>query len=230
MRPPARQLPATLAASAITLVAGLALACSSGGGTKQLTGTPPSTLPPGVTPSLSGTPVVSAEDALARYVQRTLSQGFVPDCAKEKRPDDVGKQCATFRRKRGDLLAYELGPTFSNPTRILILKPEAGDWTLQNIINVDPNQPSVPGIPWPLQVGAQVVVTGTTPDCLKIRAAPGIGSGQTDCIKDGAKGTVVAGPVDQDNIEWWQLKDLGWAAGDYLRYPEEAPTPLPTTR
>jgi hypothetical protein len=224
MTRPAEPL-AALAAVALATVAALAIACSSGG--NQPSTSTPATPAPGETPPSKGTPTTSPEEALARYVQR-LNQGFVADCDKAKRPDDVGKQCAHKLGERGDLVAYTLGPTFSNATRILILKPEAGDWTLVSIENLDPNQPTAPGIPWPLEVGANVVVAGTAPDCLKIRAAPGIGSAQLDCINDGTAVTVVAGPVAQDSIDWWQLENLGWAAADYLRYPDEAGGVTPT--
>jgi hypothetical protein len=222
MTRPARKPLAALAAVALVTVAALAIACSSGG--NQPATSTPATPAAGATPTANGTPTTSPEEALARYVQR-LNQGFVADCDKAKRPDDVGKQCAHKLGERGDLVAYTLGPTFSNPTRILILKPEAGDWTLVSIENLDPNQPTAPGIPWPLEIGAHVVVAGTAPGCLNIRAAPGIGSTQADCINDGTAVTVVAGPVAQDNIDWWQLENLGWAAGAYLRYPGEAGTP-----
>ena len=224
MSRPARK-PLAAALVALATVAALSIACASGG-SKPSTGTPA----PGESPTSNQTPTTSPEDALARYVQNRLTQGFVPDCDKAKRPDDVGKQCAKKLGERGDVLAYALGPTFSEPTRILILKPASGDWTLVSIDTLDPNQPTAPGIPWPLEAGANVVVAGTAPDCLKIREAPGLGSAELDCITDGTAVTIVAGPVDQDNIEWWQLQERGWAAGDYLRYPAEAPTPEATPR
>ena len=210
----------TLAAAALVIVAALAVGCSSGDGDTSSTPAPGETA--------NGTPAVPPEDALARYVQNRLSQGFVADCADAQRPGDVGKQCAQKLGERGDLLAYALGPTFSEATRILILKPEAGDWTLVTIDNLDPSQPSAPGIPWPLEIGAQVVVAGTAPDCLKIREAPGLGGAQLDCIEDGTEVTVVAGPAEQDSIVWWQLQERGWAAADYLRYPDDAVAATPT--
>ncbi len=214
---PPRKLVAVQALLGLAL---LAAACSSDGGAKPGT-TVPNGSTPGATASGATVSPASAEDALGRYGQRVLSQGFVPNCQDEKRPDDVGKQCASKLGERGDLVAYALGPTFSfPPTRIMILKPEAGDWVLVSTSNLDPSK-SAPGIPWPLVVvGAKVVVTGTAPDCLKIREGPGTASKEVDCIKDGTEVTIVAGPTDKDNIQWWQLQDHGWAAGDYLRYPD----------
>jgi hypothetical protein len=221
---PARTSTAAFVLAIVTLVA---LGCSSGNGTK-----PPATSlngsPPAATSTTGVTPSSSAEDALGLYVQRTLSQGFVADCDDAQRPVDVGKQCAQKLGERGDLVAYSLGPTFSEATRILILKPDGGSWTLLTIVNIDPNLPQAPGIPWPLAVGAQVVVAGTAPDCLKVREAPGLGSTDTDCLPDGTAVNIVAGPVDQDDIEWWQLEGHGWAAGNYLRFADAALTPVPT--
>jgi len=39
----------------------------------------------------------------------------------------------------------------------------------------------------------------------------------------------VGGPIEIDDIEWWQLEGYGWAAGTYLRYPDEAGVATPGT-
>jgi hypothetical protein len=72
-----------------------------------------------------------------------------------------------------------------------------------------------------------VVVAGTAPDCLKIRASPGLAGEEVGCLDDGTEVTVVAGPSDADGLEWWQLEGHGWASSQYLRYPDEGPTPTP---
>jgi hypothetical protein len=172
------------------------------------------------TPGATAAPE-SAIDALALYVQRRLSQGFVADCDKAKRPTDVGKQCARKLGERNGMIAYALGPTFSDYTQIMILKQENGVWTIADQVLRDPNQPEIPGVPWPLEIGAQVVVEGSAPDCLKIRDQPTISGAELGCLNDGTTAKIVAGPVDADNIHWWQLEGQGWAAGDYLRYAEE---------
>jgi hypothetical protein len=164
------------------------------------------------------------------YVQRRLSQGFVADCDDAQRPDDVGKQCAERLGERGGLIAFKLGPTFSEYTQIIILEQLDGVWTIAEQQRHSPDDPNIPGIPWPLEVGAEVVVAGTAPDCLKIRQEPAISGQELDCINDGTNATIVAGPQVSDEIEWWQLEGLGWAAGNYLRYadsdvPELTPTP-----
>lgn len=205
-----------MVAAAVCLTAGLAVACGSGGGgTSTNNATVAEASPTAATPP---------EEALRLYVRR-LGQDFVANCDDAQRPGDVGKQCARLRAERNGLLAYELGPTFSDYSHLIILKLVGGSWTIAHQENRDPTAPPIPGIPWPLEVGVSVVVAGTQ-DCLRIRQQAGVNETQVACLKDGAIATIDAGPVAKDDLEWWHLKDQGWAAGAWLRYPEEAgPTP-----
>lgn len=201
-----------LAIATLAIGALFAIACGDG----DRAAPAPDGTQAGPTPTASTPP----EEALRLFVQRRLGQGFVADCEEARRPGDVGKQCARFRGERDGLLAYELGPTFSEFTRLIILERAAGSWTIAHLENRDPDLPEVPGIPWPLQVGASVVVAGTG-DCLRVRSQPGVNSPQVDCIDDGVTVTINAGPVEQDDLEWWQLEGYGWVAGAWLRYPDE---------
>lgn len=210
-------------------VAGLAYvllsACSSSSNNPTPAG---SSTPPTTQPTESSTVTSAApEEALRLYVQRRLSQGFVATCDDAKRPGDVGKQCARKLGERRGMVAYALGPTFAEYTRIMILKQENGVWTIAQQESRNPDQAPIPGVPWPLEVGAEVVVVGTAPVCLKIREQPTTAGTQLGCINDATKVKIAAGPVDADDIQWWQLEGQGWAAADYLRYPD-AVTPEPT--
>jgi hypothetical protein len=204
-------------------IATLAIACSSGGGVATPTTPAGITTTPVATPI--NTPATDPEEALRRYVQRVTNQSFVADCDKAERPGDVGKQCARLRGERNGLLAYEVGPTFAEYIMLIILQPTVDGWTIAHFEHRDPRLPPAPGIPWPLEIGAHVVVAGTAPDCLKVRATPGLNGNQTECLDDGTAVEVVAGPADADDLEWWQIKDHGWASSQYLRYPDEGPTP-----
>ena len=178
-------------------------------------------------PTATAAAAVPPEEALRIYVDRRLNQGFVADCVDAVRPDDVGKQCATLRGERDGMLAYELGPTFSEYTRLLILQQAGETWTIVHQENRNPDEPEVAGIPWPLQVGADVIVTGTG-DCLRVRERAGVQAPEVACIDDGTAVTIVSGPISIDDFEWWELESYGWSAGTWLRYPEEAPpTPEP---
>jgi len=177
-------------------------------------------------PEATATVAIPPEDALSLFVQRRLNQGFVANCDEARRPGDVGKQCARLRGQRDGLLAFELGPTFGEYTRLIILKRAGPGWTIAHLENRDPDLPPVPGIPWPLEVGATVVVAGTD-DCLRVRERPGLLAPEVACIEDGAAVTISSGPVEVDSFEWWQLEGYGWSASTWLRYPEEAPTATP---
>ena len=209
-RPLAVALP-FLAACALALV----LACSSDGD-----GGEPGEASPAPTSTAVG--AIAPEDALRRYVQNKFQQGFVADCDDARRPDDVGKRCARPRGERNDMLAFELGPTFSEYTQLMILRPAGNDWTLVRLETRDPNEEPVPGIPWPLEVGATVIVAGTS-DCLRIRERAGTLAPEIACLDDGNIVTISEGPTDADDREWWRLEGYGWAASNWLRYPEDVP-------
>jgi hypothetical protein len=168
------------------------------------------------------TPGTAAEEALRLYVERRLSQGFVADCEEAQRPDDVGKQCARFRGERDGLRAYELGPTFGEYTRLIILQPAAGTWAIAHMETRDPSLPPVPGIPWPLRVGATVVVAGADP-CLRVREHAGTLANEVTCLENGTAVTISNGPVEIDTFQWWELEGYGWSASNWLRYQEDAP-------
>lgn len=188
----------------------------------------------GIDDVLNATPGADGDDnveppevALERWVQNRLNVGFVPDCEDARRPDDIGKQCAARRGERNGMLAFELGPAFSEYTRLIILKRVGDSWTIAHLENRDPDAP-VPGIPWPLEVGVDVIVAGTG-DCLRIRERPGFAAPELGCLDDGTIATVAEGPVSIDQFEWWRLEGYGWAASNWLRYPEDVPD-LPTIR
>ena len=179
---------------------------------------------------LASAPATSPEEVLRLYVERRLTVGFVPDCDDAKRPDDIGKQCAKRVAERDGLLAYALGPAFSEYTRLIILRPAGDTWAIEHLEERNPNLPPPPGIPWPIQIGATLIVAGTDPDCLRLRDRAGLQGSELGCLDDGTVVEIVSGPVEVDNLEWWQLENYGWAAGTYLRYPDDegvdfGPTP-----
>lgn len=172
------------------------------------------------TPQASPLPAVPPEEALELYVERRLFQGFVANCDDAERPDDIGKQCARYLGTRDGLVAYALGPTFATYTRLIILEPAGDTWTIVHLEVREPDDPPVPGIPWPLRVGATVVVAGTD-SCLQARERPGTQAPSITCLDNGTVATITQGPVDIDDFQWWQLEGYGWSASNWLRYPEE---------
>lgn len=174
------------------------------------------------------TPVTPPEDALRRYVERRLSLGFVDDCDEARRPDDVGKQCARLRGVRDGMRAYELGPTFGEYSRLLILEQAGDSWTIAHLERRALGQPPVAGIPWPLAVGDTVVVA-VVDDCLRVREHPGLQAPEVACLEGGTVATINSGPVEVDGHQWWQLVGYGWSASDWLRVPEDPPASGPVT-
>jgi hypothetical protein len=193
-------------------------ACDTFGGGGEETGAASTENAPEGTPQAN---VESPETALERWVQNRLNVGFVANCDDASRPDDIGKQCATRRGERDGMFAFELGPAFSDYTRLIILSRAGDSWTIAHMENRDPNAPDVPGIPWPLQAGAELVVAGTDPDCLRIREQPGVDAEQVECLADGTDVLITEGPVQIDDFDWWRLEGYGWAVGNYLRYEED---------
>jgi hypothetical protein len=198
----------------------MASACFGGGDEGDGEG-PPST--PAADATAAPTGFVTPEDALQVFVERLLNRYFSGDCAAASRPDDMGKVCYSLRGERGNARAYDLGPTFSEPTMLAILRREPEGWAFVTVENVDPTAPVIPGIPWPVEIGERLIVAGTG-DCLRAREAPGLDAAVSTCLPDGTEVIVQEGPQEADGHTWWLLAGHGWAAADWLRYAEE---PLP---
>lgn len=201
-----------LLAGALVFIAVLVVSCSSGD-----EGRPPSTLNPTEEIEQLIATTGPAEEVLRTWVQERLSQGFVAFCKDAQRPGDVGKQCARLHSERDGRLAYLLGPTFSESTRLFILEADKGIW---RILTQETYSGELTSIPWPLAVGADVVVAVDS-ECLQVRDQPGLAAVPIDCLDDGAPVTISAGPTDRDGLTWWRLEGRGWVAGTWLRYPAE---------
>lgn len=172
-------------------------------------------------------PADSPEAVIQLYVEKLLNRLWAGDC-RQATGEDRGALCVTKRGERGRYVAYNLGPTFSDPSAIVLLKrSDEGVWEIESVIPRDPNQPDDGRTPWPLEIGEIVVVAGTG-DCLNVREEPRIDAKVLFCRPDGWKFIIQGGPVEQGGYVWWQLGGEGWAVQDYLRYPEEAPLPQNT--
>ena len=122
-----------------------------------------------------------------------------------------------FHSERGGRVAYQLGPTFSGFTRLFILEQQGGAWT---IIHEKTHSGDLTTIPWPLAVGAVVVVTIDS-ECLQVRDQPGLAAVPINCLDNGTEVTISAGPAERDGLTWWRLDGQGWSADEWLRYPAE---------
>jgi hypothetical protein len=182
------------------------------------------------TPSGSPTPATgSPEDALAAYARQKLQMEYVGDCETAQLPDDQGKLCTSLRGDRGPMKAYIAGPAFNEFTTWLFVEQkdglpagQAGQWQVVGEFPIRPQAADVPGIPWPLTVGAQVVVVSTG-QCLNVRDGPGLAQAAIDCLKDGTTIKLAEGPQEVDDFQWWRIDGRdGWVASDWLRYPDAA--------
>ena len=199
-------------------------------------------------PKATPTPnVPSPEDVIGQWVKQNRNVDYVGNCASAKQGVDIGKLCVTVKGERGNLRAYGLGPTFSDPTALaLVQQAKDGTWSVLSVTNNDPANP-VPGIDWPLQVGDQVVIVGLAAnDCLNVRDTPAQKGKQLACEPQGVKAVIQEGPTQADNFTWWKIAGVneasgvgfsGWAAGKWLRLPEAiaqalqpqgSPTPAPS--
>jgi hypothetical protein len=201
-----------LLAGALLAVGILAIACSSGGD-----GRPTSTPNPTEAFQQLVATAGPAEEVLRTWVQEHLNQGFVPRCEDAQRPGDVGKQCAQVHSQRDGRIAYQIGPAFGDLSRLFILELDNGVWT---ILVEETFSGELTSIPWPLAVGAEVVVSIDS-QCLQVRDQPGLAAVPIDCLDDGVGVSISAGPTRRDGLEWWRLQGLGWVAGNWLRYPAD---------
>ncbi len=190
----------------------LALVAACGGGKKAPPDTP--TAVPTATPDTA-----VPETSLATYVQTTLKMEYAGDCAQAD-PQATDKLCSTFKGERQDMRAYVLNQGVTQGFQWAILSQQNGTWSVISTQKITPDNAAVPGIPWPLAVGAQVVVAGTG-NCLNVHEGPGLDQAAVDCINDGATITLSAGPTLTADYEWWQIEGrTGWVVSDYLRYPD----------
>ncbi len=214
-----------------------------GGGSNQ-------TIIPTVAPSPTPVGSTPEEVALGAYVQTNLKATYAGDCSKPAAPSAAGQSpiagqtpvagvsgasgapaapnaastlCSTRKGDRQGAEAYVLGPSATNSTEWAFLAQQNGAWQVTQITQITPENSIVPGIPWPLAQGAEVVVVGTGA-CLNVRTEPKVDPGNAvDCIADGTKIKLAAGPTDADGIQWWQVDGrAGWVAGTYLRYEDAA--------
>ena len=189
------------------------------------------------TPAATATPAnPGPEDVMGDWVRANRNVDFVGQCANAKQGIDVGKLCVTLAGTRGTRQAYYLGPTFSDYTALAMLEKKPEGWTVLSVANRDLSAGNVPGIPWPLQVGDQVVVVGLSDnDCLRVREQPSQQAPQMICIAPGSTAIIQEGPTAADNFQWWHITGdgfNGWSAGTWLRLPDaiaQALTPATAT-
>jgi hypothetical protein len=213
-------IPIVALAVLIAIIAVIAITCTGGGSNDT----------PSVTPTPAVTPTVDTRSgqtaALAQYVQDNMSATYAGDCSDTSAEHDAGSICSVERGVREGVHAYVLGQTASEGTEWVMVEQQATTWRVVDSTPITPENSTIPGIPWPLEVGAQVVVVGTG-SCLNVRTEPG--GTAVDCITEGAAIQLAAGPQEAQDRAWWRVEGRdGWVAADYLRYPDATTDPVPT--
>lgn len=149
----------------------------------------------------------NADDALANYIQQELDQTYIGPCPQETAGEIPTGLCSIELYRSAELATFMVGPPFSEGIGEAVLTPsEDGVWTVAFVPLT--NQPPV--------LGGQAVVVGAG-DCVNFRSGPGTSSQTLTCQLDGTRAEVIGGPQTVDNVIWWQLRDLGWASGQYLQ-------------
>jgi hypothetical protein len=176
-------------------------------------------------------------DAISDWVHANRNVDFIGECSNAQQGVDVGKICVTQAGSRGTRRAYYMGPAFSEGTALAIVEKGEGSWKILSVTNNNPGGESIPGIPWPLQVGDSVIVIGLGDECLRVREQPTTAANAVNCMPDGTTALVQEGPVEAETFTWWRVAGdgfNGWAAGTWLRLPEaiaqalNPPTGTPT--
>jgi hypothetical protein len=217
-------LPITGIAILVIIVAVVAITCGGGdgdgsGGATNRTPTPE--------PTQQGSSS-DAASALADFVRTTLNAEYAGDCANTTVERDAGKYCSASQGEREGIHAFVLGLAFSEFSRWAFVEQRGGAWQVVHSPEITPDNRVVPGVPWPLRTGAEVEVVGTG-SCLNVRTEPG---GQAvDCIAEGTRIKLAAGPREANVLQWWQVDGRnGWVAADYLRYPDAKTNATPAPR
>jgi len=184
-----------------------------------------------------------AELAIGDYVRNTLSAGYAGDCSiasvnqppatiPTTAPGGVAATavptavpvanalCSQSRGEREGIHAYVLGAPLAEPTHWIFVQQNGGSFAVASAPEITPESSAVPGTPWPIVPGAEVIVTGAAP-CLNVREGPALNQAAVDCIADGTTIVVASGPAESDGHQWWQVDGrAGWVVAEYLRYPD----------
>ena len=192
------------------------LACGGGSSTKEEP-----------TPVASATPSDAAQQALSKQIETSFAAQYGGDCGAQPAAEH-GKFCSVVRGERDGVRAYAVGPVGAEGRAWIFLANQNGQWNVAQVKQITRDSSAVPGIPWPLRTGVDVVVAGagvcrTVGNGLNVREGPSLQQRAVDCLSDGMRIKLATGPVDGDNLIWWQIEGrAGWVTDTYLRYPDAA--------
>lgn len=167
-----------------------------------------------------------AEQALGRHIEAVFERQYAGDCSQANVATDAGKMCSVKQGERGTIQAFAIGTTFSEGSHLAFVENRGGQWVVFGVTQLTPAIRAIPGVPWPMRPGDEVVVVavgrcGTVGEGLNVREGPGLNQSAVDCIGEGTTIRIGAGPVEGDNLQWYQVEGrAGWVTGVYLRFPD----------
>lgn len=154
-------------------------------------------------------PASTPIDAVARFLEND-DQEFVGPCEGTDIDEDSGKYCASERGMSGNQIAFAVGLTFSEFTDVFFVRPEGEGFIVDHI------EPAPCGgqLPCPPPIGATVEIV--TEGCVNARSQPTITASINQCVDDGTRAVISAGPTEADARTWVELQGLGWVSASFI--------------
>ena len=174
---------------------------------------------PTAVPSATATEVPAAtptgsfstpDDAVASFVQEGLGGVYIGECPPSvpSGEDALEGICSIELYRSTELATFNIGPFGSEALGEAVVLPDVdGRWSLVFL--------DFPPLDAQITIGLDAMVFQAA-DCLRFRPDPNVDAEVASCQIDGTSGKVVDGPVEADDLTWWRLEGLGWAAASFL--------------
>ena len=111
-------------------------------------------------------------------------------------------------------------PSEVEPSATVSLNTPTAEITPTATVVLTVGTPPATTPPTEIRPGALVVVTGTGGAGLRLRAEATTGSDMVTVVKEGTVLTVLDGPEEADNYQWWKVRtpegEEGWGAASWL--------------
>lgn len=158
-------------------------------------------------------PPATALEAVGRFLEND-GQNFVGECPGPDDPPD-NSYCAREAGMSGSQIAFFVGPVFSEFSDEFFVRPEGNGFIVDHI------EPAPCGgqAPCPPVIGATVEIT--TEGCVNARSQPTITASINECVEDGTRAKLVAGPTQADARTWVELEGLGWVSAGFINCVSE---------
>jgi len=150
------------------------------------------------------------DDAVAAFVQEGLGGVYIGECPPSvpSGDDAIEGICSVQLYYALELATFNIGPFGSEALGEAVVLPDAdGQWSLTFY--------EFPALDAQITLGGNAMVFQAE-DCLNFRPDPSLAASVASCQIDGTSGEVLDGPVEADELTWWQLEGYGWASASFL--------------